>query len=190
VVLSDSRFGAYFCIISIVLLFVPARFGGFAMRAVPFAALTFLLLLPIWLRTDNLGFGDNLIGRLVLSGSIISSFNGLAWFGLEDAPIKTFDSGYGYIINAIGLVAAAVAWLLFLRLERPGRQFNLFRNLAAAYYAAILSVSNSPFTIKTAALLWFLLGALYQLESPRYGSPQGLATTARANRYLRQGRPC
>jgi putative polymerase len=190
VILSDSRFGAYFCIVSIALVFLPARSGRLAMVAAPFAALTVLLLLPVWLQTDNLGFGDNLIGRLVLSGSIISSFNGLAWFGLEDAPVKTFDSGYGYIINAIGLVAAAVAWLLFLRLERPGRQFNMFRNMAAAYYAAILCVSNSPFTIKTAALLWFLLGALYQLESPPYGSPQGVARNARANRYLRQGRPC
>jgi putative polymerase len=91
----------------------------------------------------------------------------------------TFDSGYGYSVNAIGLVAAAFAWCLFLWLERPGRQFNLFRNLAAAYYAAILCVSYSPFTIKTAALLWFLLGALYRLETPPYPIPARLAMLPR-----------
>ncbi len=171
VVLSDSRFGAYFCVASIALLFVPWRIGALIMVTVPILALVLLPQLPDWLRTANVGYRDDLIGRLVLSGTIMSGFDGLGWFGLSDSPMLTFDSGYGYSVNAIGLVAAAFAWCLFLCLERPGRQFNLFRNLAAAYYAAILCVSYSPFTIKTAALLWFLMGALYRLETPLYPVP-------------------
>ena len=179
VVLSDSRFGAYFCVASIALLFVPWRIGGLIMVAAPILALILLPQLPDWLRTANVGYRDDLIGRLVLSGTIMSGFDGWGWFGLSDSPMLTFDSGYGYSVNAIGLVAAAFAWCLFLWLERPGRQFNLFRNLAAAYYAAILCVSYSPFTIKTAALLWFLLGALYRLETPPYPVPARLAMLPR-----------
>ena len=37
---------------------------------------------------------------------------------------------------------------------------------AVAYYGVLLCVSNSPYTIKTASLLWFLLGALSAARDP------------------------
>ena len=41
--------------------------------------------------------------------------------------------------------------------------------LLGVYYGTILCVSNSAFTIKTAALAWFLFGVMFQLPAIRYG---------------------
>ena len=40
------------------------------------------------------------------------------------------------------------------------RYFYAFRNANAAWFAMLLCISTSQFTIKTAALQWFLMGAL------------------------------
>jgi hypothetical protein len=49
--------------------------------------------------------------------------------------------------------------------------------MAGAYFAALLCISNSPFTIKTGALLWFLAGVLSRAES--FGlRPGGVRPTA------------
>jgi hypothetical protein len=42
--------------------------------------------------------------------------------------------------------------------------------MLAVYYGTILCVSNSAFTIKTAALAWFLFGVMAQLPAIRYGT--------------------
>jgi hypothetical protein len=47
-----------------------------------------------------------------------------------------------------------------MSLGGQSRDFYAFRNTSAAYYAALFCISASQFTIKTAALLWFLMGAL------------------------------
>jgi putative polymerase len=86
----------------------------------------------------------------------------LNWLGFHGPKNVTssFDSGYTYAVGIIGITGFSVLWLTFLTIKAPGPQFFLFRTLSAFYLALILCVSYSPFTIKTAALLWFLLGAL------------------------------
>ena len=49
---------------------------------------------------------------------------------------------------------------MFLAVRGHGSRFALFRDLTGAYIALLLCISNSPFTIKTGALLWFLMGTL------------------------------
>jgi putative polymerase len=67
-----------------------------------------------------------------------------------------------------------------MTLRGRSAQFYAFRNVAAMYYAVILCISNSPFTIKTAALLWFLLGVLAH-EPERRGALRPLKLRAPGN---------
>jgi hypothetical protein len=67
-----------------------------------------------------------------------------------------------------------------LSIPGPDRQFYTFRNLAAMYYGVMLCVSNSSFTIKTASLLWFLIGVLSHSRSE-----QPIATRPAADRKTR-----
>ena len=47
-----------------------------------------------------------------------------------------------------------------MSLRGRSSSFYAFRNAIALYFVAQLCISASPFTIKLAAALWFLLGAL------------------------------
>ncbi|HET9904362.1 MAG TPA: hypothetical protein VFQ27_11750 [Xanthobacteraceae bacterium] len=164
VVLSDSRFGAYFCLMSLVVVLLPAALARLAVALAPLAAIGVLLAVP-YVVTGSYDpqhrYVDNgFVGRLVLSGQILAEFDWRNWLGLAPLPLSTFDSGYAYVLEGIGAVGVAAGWLVFQSLRGASTQFDTFRNVAAMYYAVLLSVSNSPFTIKTASLLWFLLGVL------------------------------
>jgi len=70
------------------------------------------------------------------------------------------DSGYAYSVASIGVIGFVLFWIMLLSTESRSRFFYIFRDLAAAYVAFLLCISNSPYTIKTGALMWFLAGVL------------------------------
>jgi putative polymerase len=73
-------------------------------------------------------------------------------------------------MGGFGIVGCTVFWAMFLSVKGYGRPFYLFRDLAGAYFALLLCISNSPFTIKTGAVLWFLAGVLSFGERPSFRS--------------------
>jgi putative polymerase len=176
IVLSDSRFGALLCIIALVLTLLPMRLATIGTFAMPFAAVALLVLVPALVTASydpqNRSVDNGFVGRFVLSAQILGEFDALNWFGLQAQKVQAFDSGYAYVIGAIGLAGLLLLWTLIFAIRSASESFFAFRNVAALYYAAILCVSNSPFTIKTAGLLWFLLGALAgSRERERSGVP-------------------
>jgi putative polymerase len=74
------------------------------------------------------------------------------------------DSGYGYILVKVGLVGLIAIWALFVYAPTFDRDAWRFKVFIAFYAVALLSISTSLFTIKTAALLWFLYGTLNNQE--------------------------
>jgi putative polymerase len=94
----------------------------------------------------------------------------LGWMGVT-APPYTLDTGYAYVLSGIGLIGLTVAWCWFMSLKGNSRYFYAFRNTIAAYFAALLCVSQAQLTIKTAALLWFLLGVLSVTSEARGVKP-------------------
>ena len=104
--------------------------------------------------------GYSLKDRLLFSGRVLLDFDLSNWLGITASRIPTADAGYAYIISNVGLLGFAAFWFWFMSLGGRSRYFYAFRNTSAAYFAAISCVSTSQFTIKTAALLWFLMGAL------------------------------
>jgi hypothetical protein len=86
----------------------------------------------------------------------------------------TSDSGYAYTLAGIGIIGIVIFWVLLLSIRGYGRRFYLFRDMIGFFFALLLCISNSPFTIKTGALLWFLVGVLsrgYSFRHSRRGPP-------------------
>jgi putative polymerase len=171
IVLGDSRFGAYLCIIALVVSFFPIAWTTMGAIFMPLISLAVLVLVPLIVTgsydPQNRYIDNGFVGRFVLSARILGEFDLLTWFGLKAPSMQAFDSGYAYAISRVGVIGLAVLWLIPFSLKNPDRNFCLFRNLMAIYYGAIFCVSNSAFTIKTAALAWFLFGVIYQATAVR-----------------------
>jgi putative polymerase len=162
IVLSDTRFNAYFLVVGVLILLVSPRITTPVIVAMPF-----VLIFGLWLAAANAPPQDlpNVEGfsigdRLLYSGRVLFDFDILNWLGIKVSRAQTFDSGYAYVISNIGLLGFAAFWFWFMSLGGRSRYFYAFRNISAAYFAALLCISASQFTIKTAALQWFLMGAL------------------------------
>jgi putative polymerase len=166
IILSDGRFNAFFLCLGILILLINPRITTPVVLALPF-----VLIFGLWLAAANAPAQDfrptleglsvtSLQDRLLYTGRLLLDFDIYNWLGAKASRSPTGDSGYAYVISNIGLIGLAVFWLWFMSLDGRSRYFYAFRNTTAAYFAALLCLSQSQFTIKTAALLWFLLGAL------------------------------
>jgi len=158
IVMADNRFGAYLCVLALVLCLLLSRFTYALVMCLPLVAVCALV--GIAYSFEDFTVDNSFLGRLVLSGSILVAFDLSTWLGIGQSARSAFDSGYGYAISQIGIFGFAVLWFVFMTLRSTNNQFFVFRSLAGLYLGMVLCVSYSPFTIKTAALLWFLLGAL------------------------------
>jgi len=175
-IMADNRFSAFLCIAALCASMIPLRYLHTAIAAAPFVAVPGLLLLaavfPNW-EIDN-----STVARFIYSGYVLSGLNLWDWLGVGTAS-SDGDSGYAYTITQIGLLGFIALWGLFMTLKNTNAQFQLYRSLCGMYLAAILCVSYSCYSIKTASLLWFLLGALSvargYVSIPLPAARQGLA---------------
>lgn len=168
IVLADSRFGAYLCILAFILMLCPLGFATAGVVGLPLVALIVLILVPAVVTgsydPQNRYVDNGFVGRFVLAAQILGDFDVWTWFGLRAARMQTFDSGYAYIISGVGVIGLAALWGVWFAIKSDNEQYYTLRNLLALYYGTILCVSNSPFTIKTAGLTWFLLGAVAAMK--------------------------
>ena len=165
IILSDSRFGAMFCILAACLAVLPPAIGAAVAMSLPGVALAALIFLPDHLEKMHV-MGNGFVSRLILSGHFIGALDLQNWLGVMTPDFQPFDSGYAYSFIGFGVVGAAALWAVFWTIGGRGWQFHTYKNLVAAYYGVLLCVSNSPYTIKTASLLWFLLGVLSAARDP------------------------
>ena len=96
----------------------------------------------------------------MFAGDLLRSLNPWQVFGLQTNDVAMEDAGYAYTFVSMGLVGAAVLWAVFAYSTVPDREAWRFKIFVALYIVILLTISTSLFTIKTAALLWFLLGTL------------------------------
>ena len=171
IVLSDSRFGAMFCILAACIAVLPPAIGAATAMSLPGVALAALIFLPDHLEKMHV-IGNGFVSRLILSGHFIAALDLQNWLGIMTPDFQPFDSGYAYSFIGFGVVGAAALWAVFWTIDGRGWQFHTYKNLVAAYYGVLLCVSNSPYTIKTASLLWFLLGALSAARDPALMPPR------------------
>jgi putative polymerase len=167
IILSDTRFNAAFLGVGVVILLLSPRLTTPAVLAMPFVLIFGLCLFAAGAEPHGLPYleGYSLKDRMLYSGRVLLDFDLNNWLGIEASRIPTADAGFAYVISNVGLIGFAAFWVWFLSLSGRSRYFYAFRNTSAAYFAAISCVSTSQFTIKTAALLWFLMGALSMVQN-------------------------
>ena len=174
IILSDSRFNAAFFVGGVLILLISPRVTTPVAFATPFVIILGLLLAaanadPRGLAEGGLSIHD----RLLYSGRVLLDFDIYNWLGIEAYRADTFDAGYAYVISNVGLLGFVAFWFWFISLGGRSPYFYAFRNMSVAYFAALLSISSSQFTIKTAALLWFLMGALSVARHSQHEAFQG-----------------
>ncbi|MCW3796550.1 hypothetical protein OMW55_01840 [Sphingomonas sp. BN140010] len=112
---------------------------------------------------------DNLVGRLSLTVKTLKELDVTALLGGSATEAAKFaDSGYTYLIYASSIIGLLVLWLFF-SLVLAGERADQKRGsmMISLYLFLNLTVSGtSVFSIKTAALLWLLVGFLRLRSAP------------------------
>ena len=157
-VLADARFATVSLLLIVLSLAVGVAQSRLAALLYPLLAIVALIVVAtlfVGLDPEN-----DFVGRLYMSGEIISSLELAQVFGLERSTFPTADSGYAYLITNAGVGGVALAWCLFAFTATSNPTAARVRGAVALIAALSLCVSgNSLFSIKTAGLLWFLYGA-------------------------------
>lgn len=163
IVLADSRFGFYMTGLMVMLRLVlhgRAHLVGIVFPAIGAIA---LLLLATYMPSA----GDNLLGRMTVSGHFLLHFDHMSLLGLRDFATNFGDMGYAYVFSRFSLIGAGLMWVCFYMLPLHDETARRFRTFMSAYMTLILCVSGtSLFALKTAGVMWFALGAL-SMRRPR-----------------------
>jgi putative polymerase len=161
-VLADSRFA--FACWGLMLAFRMSPFwrSGFAVFCLPL--LTMLGLLVAGTLHELPGVVpaiaiDDFPGRLLFSGRLLDYWGLPQWFGLEASQVYTSDTGYAYVINNLGLPLTLFLLGIFAFHRPKTSEAISMKAMIAVYMATSLCIGANMFTIKTAAICWFLYGA-------------------------------
>ncbi|WP_237477178.1 hypothetical protein [Lichenibacterium dinghuense] len=157
IVLADARFGLYVCAAGTGTCFIGSRLPRFVWFALPFAMLAGFAVYGF--TSTAVDWSNDIGGRMLWTARLLTSLSDGAVWGLS--PDKPFlsDSGYAYSLNQIGLVGVAGFWALFVFLPERNPAAWRFRCGVATYVCLLLVISDSVYSIKTGALLWFMLGS-------------------------------
>jgi putative polymerase len=160
-VLADARFGFYLSLFVLVIYLAAPVIRPTMLFLAPFLAMMIALVTDAAVGGHG---GNDLIGRTFAAGHLLASLDAWQAFGLQtgDVLVNDYaaDSGYSYVLMKIGLVGFAAMWALFVYAPVGDKEAWRFKNFIAVYVVSLLVISASIFSIKTAALLWFLYGTL------------------------------
>jgi putative polymerase len=160
-VLPDSRFASICCMAMLFFKFMPVR-SNLLVFSLPVLVLLGLLTMgsmhPMPGGMIPSIINDDFTGRLLFSGRLLGFWHKQQWLGLAPSQVYTADTGYAYVINNLGLPLTLVLLALFAAGAGPSSEAKTMKLMVSIYFATSLCVGASVFTIKTAALLWFLYG--------------------------------
>jgi putative polymerase len=174
-VLGDSRFAFVCWAMMLALRATPLYRSRFVLFCLPAGAALGLLLagslheLPGVVPTI---MSDDFPGRLLFSGRLLNYWHWPQWFALAPSQVYTSDTGYAYAINNLGLPLALFLLAVFAAKVPRTPEGASMKAMLTVFMAASLCIGANMFTIKTAALLWFLYGCADSV-------PQSLGRLAR-----------
>ena len=155
--LSDSRYGIGAVSLMLLLRVLPLRPLNYIVGLLPLICLAALVMIGLFYQG---GYDDNIRGRLYASGKSLLGLNVLMLLGIEGAFSFFYDMGYPYIFTRLGLPLAILLWFAIWMIRMPDSVGSRFRMFIALYIALILCISGtSMFALKTAGILWFLIGS-------------------------------
>ena len=159
-VLSDSRFAmGSIALMLAVRLFLHGGMLNFAIL-VPFLAIGGVIYLGSIAEGPTYEIAsDDFKGRLEFSGKVLLDFDLSMLLGVSKGIIYA-DAGYAHMLNTYGLPLCLLLWVCYWLLPVEHDNSRRFRALAAVYMSLLLCISGySFFALKSAAVLWFLLGS-------------------------------
>ena len=175
IALSDSRYGLIVVTLLTVMRFVVGRQLNIVAIVLPFLSILALILIGLYAHT---GLADNIMGRLFWTGNTLLTFNIEKIFGIQGFNIPYGDMGYAYLLSRWGIVLCITLWGALWMIKMSDERGNRFRAYAALYIALILTVSGTSFfALKTAGLLWFLMGCCIYRNQKAAGIEQRSATS-------------
>ncbi len=134
------------------LLYLPAAFvGGMAVATYS---------------TNSLD--DSFPGRVDYCMKLLAEYEIPDWLGVSNSLVsKSLDSGLAYTIATQSVIGLVLFWLLLVLSAqvRTPAQLKYLSGLCI-YLVLTMLVSYSLFSIKTAALLWFIHGSIQLISSP------------------------
>jgi len=168
-VLADSRFAAACWVLMLLFRITPLYRSRLVIFCLPLLAMLALVVngslheMPGVIPAIA---NDNFPGRLLFSGQLLDSWGFTQWFGLAPSQVYTSDTGYAYVINNLGL-PLVLCILGAFAFHKPGTPEGLaMKAMITVYVATSLCIGANMFTIKTAALCWFLYGAASSMAPP------------------------
>jgi putative polymerase len=167
-VFADARFGLLTC----VLMAALSPFFRVIPRTVWLVA-PLLILASIGaygLLTSTHGGDNSFGGRIESTAHILSGLPFGVVLGTELSDSFTADSGMAYTLTKFGLLGFPALWALFVYQPlRTARAWE-FHSMMILYLVLIMVISNSFYSIKTAALMWFMTGTVAAVNLPRLRS--------------------
>ncbi|MFV0281974.1 MAG: surface polysaccharide polymerase [Rhodoblastus sp.] len=157
-VFADARFGLAVSLLSILIYALSGLTSRALVAAAPFAVI--VVLAWIGYTYPDVAWDNTLRGRILLGGQFLARLDLADIFAMVPHFEFTADSGYAYTLLKIGLAGFGAMWILFALAPARNKESWRFRVFVAAYVTLLLVISNSIYSIKTAALLWYLVGAL------------------------------
>jgi putative polymerase len=105
---------------------------------------------------------DDLAGRIAYTAELLSSMKFLDVAGLSDRLLdQSVDAGAVYLIITQSFLGVALLWaFVTLTADESTREQKIYKNGLLLYLALTMMVSYSFASIKTAAPIWFVFGAL------------------------------
>ncbi|MET3611872.1 putative polymerase [Rhizobium aquaticum] len=156
IVLADARFGLYSCIAMTLLRPFFQILPRTIWLVLPFLILTLLTIYGLVSGTH--GGPNDISGRLNVTAHLITQLGAGVILGAEVTDKFTADSGLAYSLTQFGLAGFVGLWALFVFAPgKTARAWN-FHSMAIIYLLLLMIISNSGYSLKTAGLLWFILG--------------------------------
>lgn len=162
IALADSRFGLMLLAAMLLMRLCPARLVDRAALLLPLLVVVAVIVVPL-LAPE---VGDTFLGRVTKSGAALLRFDLPILLGMAELP-NFGDMGYAYVFSRFGLPLCVLLVISVFLLPNHDPRGMRYRAFLMLYLSLILSVSGtSLFALKTAGILWFLLGVLTTLPSP------------------------
>ncbi|MGG7519289.1 UDP-phosphate alpha N-acetylglucosaminyltransferase [Allorhizobium undicola] len=156
IVLADARFGFMTCVVIGLLLPVYRLIPRTVWLVGPFFVLAAVAAYGILIGAE--GGPNDVSGRLKVTAAILTQLDLSVVLGVKATDMFTADSGISYTLTNFGLPGFIGLWAAFILAPFRQPPAWIFRSMIVVYLLLLMLISNSFYSIKTAALMWFLLG--------------------------------
>lgn len=162
VVLADARFGFYTCILMTLMLPFYRLLAKPVWMVLPFLLLALIAVYGLATGTD--GGANDIAGRFKVTAAILTRLDLPVVLGIATTDEFTADSGLAYTLTKFGLFGFVALWAALVFAPFKDAKAWSFHSMVLIYLLLLMIISNSFFSIKTAALLWFVLGAAHWVD--------------------------